>query len=49
MIPKSGLERQDPPPGNPPAAIREIFEPLGGVELELPTRGPGREPPDFSE
>ena len=28
--------------------IREIVEPLGGVELELPPRGPVREPPDFS-
>ena len=29
-------------------AIRAIVEPLGGVELEIPPRGPGREPPDFS-
>ena len=27
---------------------RECFEPLGGVELELPPRGPMQEPPDFS-
>lgn len=27
--------------------IREMVEPYGGVELELPTRGPMREPPDF--
>ena len=27
---------------------RECFAPLGGVELELPQRGPMREPPDFS-
>lgn len=27
---------------------RECFAPLGGVELELPSRGPMREPPDFS-
>ena len=26
----------------------ECFAPLGGVELELPPRGPMREPPDFS-
>ena len=25
-------------------AIREIFEPLGGVDLELPPRGPIRDP-----
>lgn len=29
--------------------IRQRFDPLGGVELELPPRGPAREPPDFSE
>lgn len=29
--------------------IREIVEPYGGIELELPERGPMREPPDFSE
>jgi plasmid stability protein len=28
--------------------IRQRFGPLGGVELELPPRGPAREPPDFS-
>lgn len=27
---------------------RECFAPLGGVELELPKRGPMRTPPDFS-
>ena len=27
---------------------RECFAPLGGVELELPTRVAMREPPDFS-
>ncbi len=26
----------------------ECFAPLGGVELELPPRGPMREPPEFS-
>lgn len=30
------------------AAIRARVERFGGVELELPPRGPGREPPDFS-
>ena len=30
------------------AFTRECFAPLGGVELELPPRGPMREPPDFS-
>ncbi len=27
---------------------RECFAPLGGVELELPPRGPMRDPPDFT-
>ncbi len=27
---------------------RECFAPLGGIDLELPPRGPMREPPDFS-
>ena len=27
--------------------IRARFAPLGGVELEIPTRGPMREPPHF--
>ena len=27
---------------------RDCFAPLGGAELELPQRGPMREPPDFS-
>ena len=26
---------------------RQCFASLGGVELELPPRGPMREPPDF--
>lgn len=30
------------------AAIRRRFAPLGGVELDLPARAPGRAPPDFS-
>ena len=30
-------------------AIRRRFAKYGGVDLELPPRGPDREPPDFSE
>ncbi len=37
--PKAGLHLAD--------AIRELIEPLGGVDLPLPPRGPMREPPDF--
>ena len=29
-------------------AMRRRVEPLGGIELSLPRRGPMREPPDFS-
>lgn len=36
-------------PKNLAQAIREIMAPLGGVELDIPPRGPGREPPDFRE
>jgi antitoxin FitA len=35
-------------PGNLADAIRELIEPVGGVDLELPPRGPLRDPPDFS-
>jgi Plasmid stability protein len=29
-------------------SIREMVEPYGGIELELPAREPQRDPPDFS-
>ena len=29
--------------------IRALFEPLGGMEMEIPPREPGREPPHFDE
>lgn len=35
-------------PGNLADAIAAIVDPLGGIELDIPPRGPGREPPDFS-
>lgn len=34
-------------PRNLAEFARECFAPLGGVELELPARGPMRNPPDF--
>ena len=40
----------DKPPATGAAlvtAIRRRFAPLGGVELELPSRQAGREPPRF--
>ena len=45
------IELNKPQPRTPPKtgadlykAIRDIFEPLGGVELEIPPRGPIRDP-----
>ena len=35
------------PPENLAVALRRLFEPLGGVELELPPREMGRDPPTF--
>lgn len=35
-------------PRNLAAFTRQCFASVGGVDLELPTRGPMREPPDFS-
>ena len=35
-------------PRNLATFTRECFASLGGVELELPSRGPMRAPPDFS-
>ena len=35
-------------PQNLATFTRECFASLGGVELEVPPRGPMREPPDFS-
>ena len=37
------------PPENLAEAIRQLFAPFGGVDLELPEREAMREPPDFSE
>ena len=39
---------REPEPENLARFIHECFAPYGGVELELPTREPMREPPDFS-
>ena len=35
-------------PRNLVAFTRQCFASVGGVELDLPPRGPMREPPDFS-
>lgn len=39
------LSEEAPRPADLARAIHERFEPLGGVELELPQREPIREPP----
>ena len=36
------------PPRNLADIIRQRIEPLGGVDVPLPPRGPIREPPDFT-
>lgn len=44
---KAALATPDEHPRNAYEAIRRHFAPLGGVDLELPERHPGREPPTF--
>jgi len=34
-------------PTNLADAIRAIVDPLGGIELQIPARKPGRQPPNF--
>jgi antitoxin FitA len=43
----SALAEEPKRPINLAEAIRSRFAPLGGVELEIPPRELGREPPDF--
>jgi len=38
------LTKTQDPPKDIVKAIREIFEPLGGVDLDIPPRGPIRDP-----
>ena len=38
---------REPEPENLASFVRECFAPFGGVDLELPPRGPMREPPEF--
>ncbi|HTR68358.1 MAG TPA: hypothetical protein VMH85_21435 [Terriglobales bacterium] len=41
---KAALNRPEEPPEDLGQAIRRRFAPLGGVELEIPPRGPIRDP-----
>lgn len=44
---RTSLAREEGEPENLADRIRSRFEPLGGVELDLPEREPVREPPAF--
>ena len=46
---RAGLAEKAPAPTNLYDAIRRNIAPLGGVDLEVPPRGPMREPPSFDE
>jgi antitoxin FitA len=41
---KCALSQPEEPPKDLGKAIRDIFAPLGGVELQIPPRGPIRDP-----
>jgi antitoxin FitA len=41
---KSALSQAEDPPKDLGKAIRDIFAPLGGVDLKIPPRGPIRDP-----
>ncbi len=45
---ESALSLPEEDPTDLAAFARNLFTPLGGVELELPTRAPLREPPIFA-
>jgi plasmid stability protein len=45
---RTALAHEPTQHGNLADAIRRRIEPLGGVDLPLPARGPMRDPPDFA-
>jgi plasmid stability protein len=45
---RTALAQEPAQHGNLADAIRRRIEPLGGVDLPLPARGPMRDPPDFA-
>ena len=47
LILRDAVGREDVPAKGLGTAVHELFKPFGGVELELPPRGPMREPPRF--
>ena len=44
---RAALDDEAAPARNLGTAIHELFRPYGGVDLEIPARGPMREPPRF--
>ena len=46
---RAALAEEASIPVNLAEAVRSRFEPLGGIELELPTREPMREPPELGQ
>ena len=46
---RAGLRVQRKEPRNLYEMVRQYVDPIGGVDLELPPRGPMREPPSFDE
>ena len=47
VILRDAVELEPSPGKGLGTLIQELFKPLGGVELELPPRGPMRDPPRF--
>ena len=47
LILAEAVDREPAPREGLGSAINELFEPFGGVELELPPREPMRDPPRF--
>ena len=48
IILRDAVNGENTAPRNLAKFTRECFASVGGVELDLPPRGPMREPPDFS-
>ena len=47
-IPREAVDAGKPTPKDLAAFTRECFAPLGGVDLDIPPRGPMCEPPVFA-
>ena len=48
LILREAVDAREAMPKDLAKFTRECFAPLGGVELDIPPRGPMREPPDFA-